>query len=82
MLTAQRSKLFVNNDSYAVNIPREFNFDAEEVFINKVGNVLMITPVNRLAETLERGAEILALFSDDFMNDGLPECIPAVREEL
>ena len=82
MLTAQRTKVFVNNQTYAVNIPPEFNFRAEEVYVNKIGDVLMITPVSRLAETLERGAEILASYSEDFMRDGLPEEIPAVREEL
>jgi virulence-associated protein VagC len=82
MITAQRSKVFVNNQTYAVNIPPEFNFQAEEIYINKIGDVLMMTPVSRLAETLERGAAILASYSEDFMKDGLPEEIPAVREEL
>ena len=83
MLTAQKSKVFVNDQTYTVNIPKEFNLQsAEEVYVNKIGDVLMITPVNRLAETLERGAAILASYSEDFMRDGLPEEISAVREEL
>lgn len=82
MLTASRAKVFENNQAYAVNIPQELNFQAEEVYMNKIGDVLMMTPVSRLAETLERGAAILASYSEDFMKDGLPEEIPAVREEL
>ena len=78
MLAVQKSKVLVNT----LNIPQEFNFDAEEVYINKIGDVLMITPVNRLAETLELGAAVLAEFSEDFMKDGMPEEISAVREEL
>lgn len=76
MLAAQRVRVLDNS----LNIPQEFNFHAEEVYINKIGDVLMITPVSRLSETLERGASMLA--SLDFMKDGLPEEIPAVREEL
>lgn len=82
MLTAQKSKVYVNDQAYSVNIPIEFNLNAEEVYINKIGDVLMITPVSRLAETLRRGAEILATLPDEFMAEELPETIPAVREEL
>ena len=56
--------MFVNNQTYTVNIPPEFNFQAEEVYVNKIGDVLMITPVSRLAETLEHGAAILASYSE------------------
>lgn len=72
----------MNNQTYSVNIPLEFTLNAEEVYINKIGDVLMITPVSRLAETLRRGAEILATLPDEFMAGGLPETVPAVREEL
>ena len=83
MLIASRANVFENNQTYAVNIPPELNFHAQEVYMNKIGDVLMITPVSRLAETFERGAAILASYSEDFMKDGkdgLPEEIPAVRE--
>ena len=73
MITAQKSKVFVNNQTYTVNIPPEFNFQAEEVYVNKIGDVLMMTPVSRLAETLEQGAAILASYSQDFLKDGQPE---------
>ena len=76
MLTACKSKV-INNTVY---IPKEWNFHADEVFINKIGDVLMITPVERLAEAFERGAATLA--SLDFMKAGRPAEIPAVREEL
>ncbi len=60
VLTACKSKV-INNTVY---IPKEWNFHADEVFINKIADVLMITPVERLAETLA---------SLDFMKDGRPE---------
>ncbi len=82
MLTAQKTKVFTNDNMYAVNIPQEFDLNVEEVYINKIGDVLMITPVGRLAGALERGAEILAAFSPDFMAEGRPESITAIREEL
>lgn len=82
MLTVQKVNVSEDTMTRYVNIPQEFDFNAEEVFVNKIGDVLMITPVSRLAKTLERGAEILALYAGDFMEGGLPESIPVVREEL
>ena len=78
MLAAQKTRISMNT----INIPQEFNFNSEEVYINKIGDIVMITPVSRLADTLERGAEILAMFAPDFMEDGRPDTIPAVRDEL
>ncbi len=40
MLTASRAKVFENNQTYAVNIPQELNFQAEEVYMNKIGDVI------------------------------------------
>ena len=42
----------------------------------------MVTPVIRLAETLKQGAKILVALPDEFMAEGLPESIPALREDL
>lgn len=82
MLTAQKINAYSENGIFSVNIPQDLGFNAEELYVNKIGDVLMITPVSRLAETLERGAEILAMLPEVFMEGGMPESIPAVREEL
>jgi virulence-associated protein VagC len=38
-------RLFRNGANQAVRIPREFEFDAKEVIMKKVGNTLVLEPV-------------------------------------
>ena len=75
----QIAKVFMNGRSQAVRIPVEYRFDEDELFINKIGDTLMLTPKSSLIYTLRKGA---AMVSDDFMADGRPDEIVAVREEL
>ena len=75
----QTAKVFTNGRSQAVRIPKEYRFETDTVFINKIGSTVMLTPVSDLAETLRRGAKMLP---DDFFIDEMPESIPAMREEL
>ena len=74
MLTAEK----VINQT--VRVPRDFAIDeGDELYVNRIGNTLIMTPVSRLAEVFEQGAAILA--SLDFMKDGLPDEIPVTREK-
>lgn len=43
----QTAKLFKNGGSQAVRLPREFAFEGDEVFIEKVGDKVVLTPVER-----------------------------------
>jgi antitoxin VapB len=38
------AKLFMNNRSQAVRLPKEFQFKADEVFIRKIGNDVILSP--------------------------------------
>lgn len=38
------AKIFVNNRSQAVRLPKEFQFHSNEVFIRKVGNEVILSP--------------------------------------
>lgn len=73
------AKVFRNGRSQAVRIPAEYRFDAEEVFINKIGDTLLLTPKSSLAKALKQGADLI---SKDFMNDGRPDEIGVSREAL
>lgn len=43
--TAQRkAKVFMNNRSQAVRLPKEFQFKTPEVFIRKVGSDVVLSP--------------------------------------
>ncbi len=64
MMTA---KLFKNGRSQAVRLPKECRFNADEVAINKVGDIVILMPKeNKWSGFLNS----LDLFSDDFMADG------------
>ena len=38
------AKVFMNGRSQAVRLPKEYRFDDEEVYINRVGNIIMLVP--------------------------------------
>jgi antitoxin VapB len=38
------AKLFMNNRSQAVRLPKEFQFKAKEVYIRKVGDEIILSP--------------------------------------
>ena len=38
------AKIFMNNRSQAVRLPKEFRFKAQEVFIRKVGSDVILSP--------------------------------------
>ena len=75
----QTTKVFMNGRSQAVRIPAEFRFEEDEVYINKIGDTLLLTPVASLPETLKKGIQLI---SDDFFAEGRPDEIPTIREEL
>ena len=75
----ETAKVFTNGRSQAVRIPKEYRFDVKEVFINKIGDAVILTPVSSLAAAFDQGA---AMLTDDFLSDGIPESVSSEREEL
>lgn len=60
----RKAKIFMNNRSQAIRIPKEFAFSVPEVLLRKQGDSLVISPRPRSwAEYLHMGATA----SDDFM---------------
>lgn len=72
------ARLFTNGRSQAVRLPREFRFDGDEVFIQKVGDAVVLTP--KPASWAEFFGEV-PLPSADFMT-GRVDGLPQEREEL
>jgi len=64
------TRVFKSGNSLAVRIPKELAIveAAQEIEIEKVGNTLVLRPVER--KTLTGIGEIFAMFSPDFMADG------------
>ncbi|MFZ2955856.1 MAG: type II toxin-antitoxin system VapB family antitoxin [Candidatus Ozemobacteraceae bacterium] len=60
------AKLFMNGQSQAVRLPREFRFGGKEVFVKKVGNAVILLPKDNSWDALINS---LSKFSDDFMQE-------------
>ncbi len=74
------AKLFENGRSQAVRLPKEYRFEGNDVYIKKVGEMVILIPYHAPWNSL---IESLKLFSSDFMEkrdqpavqvreDGLP----------
>jgi len=70
-----RAKVFQNGRSQAVRLPKEFRFDGEEVYVHKVGNAVVLLPVQHSWDSFFRALDV---FSDDFMQEGRQQ--PEVQE--
>ena len=75
----ETAKLFVNGQSQAVRLPKEYRFSGNEVYIRKVGNAVMLFPKERAWETFLNG---LNSFTDDFFADGRNQGVQTPRETL
>ncbi len=75
----QTAKLFQNGRSQAVRLPKKFQFEGTDVFIQKVGDSVILFPKNRTWETFLHG---LYGFTEDFMAEGRQQPEIQDREEL
>ena len=61
MMTA---KLFENGRSQAVRLPKQYRFQADEVNVHKIGDIVMLIPKDSKWQGLLQSIE---MFSDDYM---------------
>ncbi len=73
------AKLFTNGGSQAVRLPKDCRFDDSEVFVNRIGNIVMLIPKDDPWACFETG---MMMFSDDVFADGRPEYAGSERESL
>lgn len=76
MLTA---KVFENGRSQAVRLPKECRFDASEVAVNKIGDIVLLMPKTEKWASFMQAVD---LFSEDFMAEGRTAERQQEREEL
>jgi antitoxin VapB len=69
------ARIFTNGNSQAVRLPKEFRFDAEEVVIKKVGDMVVLFPKKYSAARLKA---LLGSFDKDF---AIERDQPAAAEE-
>lgn len=68
----QTAKLFPNGQSQAVRLPKEYRFEGDRVYIQRVGEAVVLLPYHRGWQVL---FDSLGQFSADFAADfprGLP----------
>ncbi len=60
------AKLIKNRQSQAVRLPKEFRFDGDSVYIQHVGDYVMLVPRHDPWLSMFKATR---LFTDDFMSD-------------
>ena len=73
----QTARLFLNGRSQAVRLPKEYQFIGDNVYIKRVGEAVILFPVDKEWEVFLHG---LNNFSDDFMSEGRIQEIDQKRE--
>jgi antitoxin VapB len=73
------AKLFMNGQSQAVRLPKEFRFEGAEVLIRKVGNAVVLLPASRSWDTMMAS---LVKFPADFMQERYQPSDQDTREPL
>lgn len=71
------TKIFKSGNSQAVRIPREFQFDTQEVEIFRRGDELIL---RKKHSDLAEAFHLLSEMPDDFMQDGRDNAPPQKRE--
>ena len=75
----QTARLFINGRSQAVRLPKEYQFKGENVYIQKVGEAVILVPFDKDWEVFIHG---INSFSDDFMAEGRLQGNDQERENL
>ncbi len=58
------SKVFISGNSQAVRLPKEYQVDEKELYIQKIGNTIILFPKKDPWSLFEKS---LSEFTDDFM---------------
>ena len=61
-----KTKTFMSGRSQAIRLPKEYRFSKEEIYINKIDEVLMVVPKSRIWDIFEKSMD---KFTDDFMEE-------------
>ena len=61
----QTAKIFLNGRSQAVRLPKDFRFSEKDVFIKKIGKMVILLPKDDIWSSLVNS---LDQFTDDFMD--------------
>lgn len=66
MSAVDTAKIFENGRSQAVRLPKEYRFDEDEVYIARVGEVVLLM---KKTDKWDSFMKAIDMFSDDYMED-------------
>lgn len=64
------AKIFSDGETQLVALPKNFRLNDNEVFINRIGDAIILLPKTR---SMEGTLAALDMFTEDFMSDGKKE---------
>ena len=77
------AKLFMHGRSQAVRLPKEFRFEGKEVRVSRVGEKVILEPLELPPFDYEAWrAQLDAFGASDFLPDGLPDDPPVEPEDF
>jgi antitoxin VapB len=76
------AKIFMHGRSQAVRLPKEFRLPGKEVRVSKLGDKVILEPLERTKFDVEAWrAELVAAGARAFLPEGLPEDEPGARDD-
>ena len=75
----ETARIFENGRSHSEIARKKYRFDGDEVFVQRLGDAVLLTPKADAWQTFMSG---LNSFTEDFMTDGREPEIPTVRDSL
>jgi len=73
-----KAKIFMNGQSQAVRLPKEFRFSAKEVSVVQLGKSLILQPLPKSWKDVFQ--EIASISSDDIFPEGRKDLPPKKRD--
>ena len=70
------AKIFMHGRSQAVRLPKEFRLPGKEVRVRKIGNSVLLEPIEKKFDVKAWRARLRALGAADFLPEGRPEQPP------
>jgi len=67
------AKIFKNGRSQAVRLPKEYRIDADDVFIKKIGDVIMLIPKDKIWEAFRNSFDGFSSDLDLKREDDIPQ---------
>ncbi|WP_071427741.1 type II toxin-antitoxin system antitoxin VapB [Merdimmobilis hominis] len=73
------AKIFENGKSQAVRLPKKFRFSGDEVYVQRIGQAVVLLPKEAAWQTFMDG---LNSFTSDIFEDGRDQGVQKERESL